>query len=185
MFAVKDAMPGKNYPPMHPNCRSTTVAVFTDDVRTVRTAKDEGGNYYEVPSDMTYKQWEKAMSGLDKNAEFIVKSDRPGQNITKERIAVFQATGAVPPKVQKALQKTTFIAFIVGKEGASQYDYENDILYVAKGAEKTEVIHEIGHMVENKLMLPEKVLQLQKKYYLMLRFIILLRIFITMQVIIR
>ena len=27
-FKVRDAMPGKNYPPMHPNCRSTTVVWF-------------------------------------------------------------------------------------------------------------------------------------------------------------
>ena len=27
-FLIKDAVPGKNYPPMHPNCRSTTVAAF-------------------------------------------------------------------------------------------------------------------------------------------------------------
>lgn len=58
-FAVKDAMPGKNYPPMHPNCRSTTVCAFDNDKATARLAKDESGNYYEVPSDMTYKQWKK------------------------------------------------------------------------------------------------------------------------------
>ena len=39
----------------------------------------------------------------------------------------------MPKKVQDALQ-TTIIS--IGKNGASQYDYVNDILYVAKGADE-------------------------------------------------
>lgn len=62
-FKVKDAVPGKNYPPMHPNCRSTTVCWFPDEEKkkaaTTRDAKDGNGKYYEVPADMTYKQWRK------------------------------------------------------------------------------------------------------------------------------
>lgn len=58
-FYIKDAVPGKNYPPMHPNCRSTTVAAFDDDKVTRRLAKNESGRYYEVPSDMTYPEWKK------------------------------------------------------------------------------------------------------------------------------
>ncbi len=62
-FKLKDAVPGKNYPPMHPNCRSTTVCWFPDEEKkkaaTTRIAKDGRGKYYEVPADMTYKQWRK------------------------------------------------------------------------------------------------------------------------------
>lgn len=62
-FKVKDALPGKNYPPMHPNCRSTTVCWFPDEKnkkeQTTRLAKDEDGKYYEVPADMNYRQWQK------------------------------------------------------------------------------------------------------------------------------
>lgn len=68
-FLIKDAVPGKNYPPMHPNCRSTTVAAFEDDKVTKRLAKDERGKYYEVPSDMTYPEWKKKyMDGGSRNA---------------------------------------------------------------------------------------------------------------------
>ncbi len=60
-FKVKDAVPGKNFPPMHPNCRSTTICWFPDEekkkARTTRIAKDNDGKYYEVPADMTYKEW--------------------------------------------------------------------------------------------------------------------------------
>lgn len=62
-FKVADAVPGKNYPPMHPNCRSTTVCWFPDEegkkAATTRAAKDESGKYYEVSADMTYKEWRK------------------------------------------------------------------------------------------------------------------------------
>lgn len=60
-FKVKDAVPGKNFPPMHPNCRSTTVCAFPEEDgkkgRTTRVAKDGTGKAYEVPADMTYKEW--------------------------------------------------------------------------------------------------------------------------------
>lgn len=59
IFKLKDAVPGKNYPPMHPNCRSTTVAALDNDVVTKRIAKEVSGKYYEVPSDMSYKNWYK------------------------------------------------------------------------------------------------------------------------------
>lgn len=56
-FKVKDSMPGKNCPPMHPNCRSTTVCWFPDEKekrkQTTRLAKDDSGRYYEVPANMT------------------------------------------------------------------------------------------------------------------------------------
>lgn len=58
--AVADALPGKNMPPMHPNCRSTTVAVFDDMVLSTmeRRARDpEIGETMKVPADMTYKDW--------------------------------------------------------------------------------------------------------------------------------
>lgn len=60
VFYVKDAVPGKNYPPMHPNCRSTTICHFDDDKVTVRTAEGSAGKTYDVPSDMTYAQWKQA-----------------------------------------------------------------------------------------------------------------------------
>ena len=46
----------------------------------------------------------------------------------------------------------------VGKIGACQYNYIKDILYVAKDADKTSVIHEIGHMVDNKMLDGSKVM---------------------------
>ncbi|MCI8655035.1 MAG: minor capsid protein [Clostridia bacterium] len=60
-FYVKDRQPGKNYPPIHPNDRCTTIAVFDDDVTEglQRRARDENGKSILVNQDITYEQWKK------------------------------------------------------------------------------------------------------------------------------
>lgn len=112
VFDVKDAVPGKNYPPMHPNCRSTTVCHLADDKVTERIAKDKRGKYYSVPSDMTYKEWKKAALKTGKSADFTIKAHTPGSNITTERINIYKAAATVPEKVKTAMQGTSVI---VGK----------------------------------------------------------------------
>lgn len=60
-FLVKNANPGENYPPMHPWCRSTTIAWVPDEVlaKLERRAYDpESGRKVLVPADMTYDEWE-------------------------------------------------------------------------------------------------------------------------------
>lgn len=54
------AVPGVNCPPMHPWCRSTTVAYDEDaDYRKLkrRARNPETGKTELVPADMTYKEW--------------------------------------------------------------------------------------------------------------------------------
>ena len=50
---------GKNLPPLHPYCRCTTAPYFDDEFTEgeERFARDEKGNGYYVPSDMTYNDW--------------------------------------------------------------------------------------------------------------------------------
>lgn len=55
-FKLDEAVVGLNYPPMHVNCRSTTVSKF-DDEEFERIARREDGTTYRVPSSMTYKEW--------------------------------------------------------------------------------------------------------------------------------
>ena len=66
VYNVADAVPGKNLPPMHPHCRSTTIAYFDDDTLSDigRRARDpETGKNVIVPGDMTYSQWRDSMEG--------------------------------------------------------------------------------------------------------------------------
>lgn len=62
VFPLSKRQVGVNYPPIHPWCRSTTVAVI--DGTTLeglkRRARDpETGKTYLVPADMSYKEWMK------------------------------------------------------------------------------------------------------------------------------
>lgn len=69
VFDLAKAKPGTNYPPMHPFCRSTTIADFGDDELEglERRAKDKDGNTVKVPAGMTYEDWyEKYVSNTGK-----------------------------------------------------------------------------------------------------------------------
>lgn len=63
VFPVRKIVPGTNYPPMHPNCRSTTVPLLDDrdymlDSGT-RAARGDDGKTYWIDDKLTYKQWKK------------------------------------------------------------------------------------------------------------------------------
>lgn len=55
---VTQAEVGVNYPPMHPNCRSTTIPYFEneEDVKE-RIAKDKSGSNIKVPRRMSQEEW--------------------------------------------------------------------------------------------------------------------------------
>lgn len=61
VFELAKKKPGTNYPPMHPFCRSTTIADFGDEelAGLERRAKDKDGNTVKVPADMSYEEWRK------------------------------------------------------------------------------------------------------------------------------
>ena len=62
-FPLKDAKIGENYPPMHPNCRSTTMA---DTKPLKRLARGADGKNYEVDGNLSYKGW---YDGLSKDEQ--------------------------------------------------------------------------------------------------------------------
>ncbi|MGI6151799.1 MAG: minor capsid protein [Christensenellales bacterium] len=86
--AVKDAQMGENYPPFHPNCRCTTVAVF-DDLDTegsMRAAKEGKSDYRLVPADMTFEEWKKEIVRRSEiiDREAVAKYDK----IVKQYITI-------------------------------------------------------------------------------------------------
>ena len=61
-FFVSDRKTGKNYPPMHPWCRSTTISVISDESlkKMERAAYNpKTGRTEKVPASMTYREWYK------------------------------------------------------------------------------------------------------------------------------
>lgn len=60
VYETKDATPGVNYPPLHPWCRSTTIAYDEDaDYNKLerRARNPVTGKTELVPADMSYKEW--------------------------------------------------------------------------------------------------------------------------------
>lgn len=141
-----------------------------------------------APSQSTYKRWqaEQADKAAKRAAQKERKADReqrkrveenrrsdmdtafhlfrkssPDLDISTEQARVEKVISAVPGKVQKVLESGTIIE--IGRIGASKYDYIHDILYIAKDAEHTEIIHEMGHLVENKLLDAQEVSVIRRK----------------------
>lgn len=82
-FDLKKAQAGVNYPPMHPNCRSTTIPVVGYDADEVRLAKING-TYYEVPATMTYEEWYNDLV-KEHGADKIAAMKKMEQNVSKDR----------------------------------------------------------------------------------------------------
>lgn len=68
---VSQAQVDINYPPMHPNCRSTTIPYFPDDNIEDRIARDEDGNNIKVPRSMTQAQWINRYAPEDMREELL------------------------------------------------------------------------------------------------------------------
>lgn len=65
VFTLAEKEVGANFPPLHSNCRSTTVPYFDDEIDPgERIARGKDGKTYMVPGDMSYSQWyEKYVDG--------------------------------------------------------------------------------------------------------------------------
>lgn len=54
---VTQATVGVNFPPMHPNCRSTTIPYFADEDAADRVARNQEGDTIRVPRRMSQETW--------------------------------------------------------------------------------------------------------------------------------
>ncbi|MFQ9802619.1 MAG: minor capsid protein [Coprococcus sp.] len=171
VFFVSKAEVGVNFPPMHPNCRSTTMAYPEDGIfPKERIARDpETNKNIHVPFDMSYAQWyrkyvlEKKDVDNTKNGDNIrdimFKASKSDVNIIRDEKAVVDAYSQLPDKVQKAMADVTFN---MGQNGSS-CDVKKGIINIAKGAEKEDIDHEFGHLIEERMMDP-KIVEKYKKY---------------------
>ena len=89
-FPLKDAKIGENYPPMHPNCRSTTMA---DTKPLKRLARGADGKNYEVDGNLSYKEWydglskdEQGRMSLENKKDANRKRDREEYNELKKYV---------------------------------------------------------------------------------------------------
>lgn len=168
-FPMSDYRIGETAPPFHPRCRGCTCPYFDDEfTEGQRAARDEDGEVYYVPEDMTYKEWKETYvqdAGQEElkpeSADYLMRKNSGADDISNEKELTEKVISKMPKKVKSILENQTIID--IGQKGASQYDYNNDILYVAHGAGEKEIIHELGHLVENKLLSSDKVSALRKQ----------------------
>ncbi len=103
---------GVTAPPFHPNCRGCTAPYFNDEFTTgeKRAARNEEGNTYHVPSDMTYEEWKKSFVDGDKSG---LQEMKPGDtigsmDITHEWTKTNKVKGTVTEKQEYIVNGTTY-----------------------------------------------------------------------------
>lgn len=112
VFQVKEAEPGINLPPLHPYCRSTTIAYFENRGAMERRARDpETGEAYLIPSDMNYDDWYN---------KFVV--DKYG----KDKADTFEKIIKNKPSDRKQLEK---FKEVLGKESPKTLKEFQDLKY--------------------------------------------------------
>ena len=83
VYDTDKAVPGVNYPPLHPWCRSTTIA-HDDDIdysKLERRARNpETGKVEYIPADMSYKEWYSKY--VDQGGE-KESAEKPKENIKR------------------------------------------------------------------------------------------------------
>ncbi|MDE7431396.1 MAG: minor capsid protein [Lachnospiraceae bacterium] len=116
VFNVKDAVPGKNMPPLHPWCRSTTIAYVGEEAlaRMKRRARNpKTGKNEVVPANMTYDEWYK------KYVSDASVKDRFGliTNNNKTSARYYDYKGKTMQRAEKELSKLNYEVAIGYRNG--------------------------------------------------------------------
>lgn len=101
IFSMKDRKAGKNYPPMHPWCRSTTISVIDEaELRNMkrRAYNPKTGRTETVPANMTYDQWYKKYVKGNAQAEAEEKSVQNAASDKKQYERYREILGKDAPK---------------------------------------------------------------------------------------
>lgn len=160
VFKVSEGKAGINLPPMHPNCRSTTVPYFPDDDITEplqRIARDRNGNgnSYILHKDLTYKEWKRLIVDPSINNPYILRINHIPPN--KEGISILKNLkdeyNLIPAEHLKILENYIEKIEMIGSdhEEPSHYDRKKKILYLRNDFIPGEMIHEMGHALETAL----------------------------------
>lgn len=98
-FLVSNAIVGENYPPMHPWCRSTTIAWMPDQLlkKLQQSAIDPAtGETITVPGDMTYQEWhDKYVRSSDAAAGAIAQAEARADQVTEDLREVIGNNGSI------------------------------------------------------------------------------------------
>ncbi|MFD3260848.1 minor capsid protein [Paenibacillus lentus] len=111
VFYLKDAQVSVNMPPIHPNCRSTTIPYFDDNELRERIARGLDGKTYKVPANMDYATWYKEhVEGKHPESEITAaqKKIRNKSQDRKQYEKVKETLGKGSPKTFAAFQQLKY-----------------------------------------------------------------------------
>ncbi|MGI6201754.1 MAG: minor capsid protein, partial [Christensenellales bacterium] len=117
-FACAEAKVGVNYPPMHPNCRSTTVAVIDDEAleRMERRAKNPvTGETELVPAHMSYDKW---LQGLEEKygVDSLAVSRKKVLNARQDRAQLKEYRRVLGNRVPRSLDAFQTLKYTGGRQ---------------------------------------------------------------------
>lgn len=101
IITVNKAIPGENIPPLHANCRSTTLEVLEDDnlAELQRRARDPvTGKNKTVPASMNYSEWYKENVTNNPKAIVVEKKIKNRASDEKQHIRYRKVLGDEVPK---------------------------------------------------------------------------------------
>ena len=145
------------------NCRCSLLqrakwALDEDELQTLQ----ERAAYFELDKSENFDDFkEKYLKALPL-AEFKFQSAPNAGNTTTIRMTVMKAMARTSKAVQAAMKNTTVM---VGIRDMSAYDYNKDVMYIAKTATETEVLHEVGHMIDAKLIDKKELSEYKNKLF--------------------
>ena len=145
VYEVGKEVTGVNMPPFHPLCRCTTVPYY-DDTPTeglTRVARNpETGKTYEVPADMSYREWKKKF--IEKTSKF----DTIEPENTKEEIRV-HSVGKIDRDIYKCITEDIVTDEVIITDNQIQHikdrhpnDYERFAAYFEEIVKKPDYIIE-------------------------------------------
>lgn len=150
VFPVEEAVSGVNFPPMHPNCRSTTEAVFEDEIESTRTARASDGSSYMVPRDMSYEQWREEYVNIKSTVAKPEMLQIP-DNIAKSDRSILEKEINMIPEHHKTIIESAITEIVIDPAGNSRYDRTKGLLYLGESLVAGEAVHEMAHALETVL----------------------------------
>lgn len=131
VYEVGKEVVGVNMPPFHPLCRCTDTPYYDDTDRTdmTRAARDpETGKSYEVPADMTYKEWHAQY--IEQNPDKVLAEKKlRNKTADKEQFKRYrQILGKDAPKDLDSFQNLKYNDSEIWKFVKLDYRRRNEVL---------------------------------------------------------
>ncbi|MBD9054487.1 MAG: hypothetical protein EGR36_00540 [Eubacterium ventriosum] len=100
VFKMSEYEEGVTAPPFHVNCRSCTAPYFDDEfTKGERIARNEDGDTYYVPADMTYGEWRNKYIDLKNDSEYQDKINERRAKVGVKNLEKLHSSDIMKSKV--------------------------------------------------------------------------------------